>query len=141
LRSGKFDHIRLNLANGDMVGHTGNFDATVTAVECVDRCVGRLWAACQEEGAVLLVTADHGNADEMVELDKKGNPILVDGHTKPKSSHSLNPVPFYLWDPAKCWRLAEVGEAGIASIGGTLLLLAGLELPEGYAPALIQGGA
>lgn len=138
LRSGKFDHIRLNLANGDMVGHTGNFDATVAAVECVDHCVGQLWAACQEVGAVLLVTADHGNADEMVELDKKGNPILVDGQTKPKSSHSLNPVPFYLWDPEQRWQLAEVADAGIASIGATLLLLAGLKTPEGYARALIS---
>jgi 2,3-bisphosphoglycerate-independent phosphoglycerate mutase len=141
LRSGKFDHIRLNLANGDMVGHTGNFEATVTAVECVDHCVGRLWAACQELGAVLLVTADHGNADEMVELDKKGAPILVDGHSKPKSSHSLNPVPFYLWDPGQRWQLADVPDAGIASIGGTLLLLAGLDLPEGYAPTLVEHAA
>jgi hypothetical protein len=77
--SGQYDHIRINFANGDMVGHTGNFDATVTAVEVVDRCLADLEAATLAAGGVLLVTADHGNADEMVELEK-GRVVLVDGH-------------------------------------------------------------
>ena len=138
IRAREADHVRLNLANGDMVGHTGNMDATIRAVECVDRCVGALAAACAEVGAVLLVTADHGNADEMVELDKQGRPLLVDGAPKPKTSHSLNPVPFVLVDAAHRWALADVPHAGIASIGGTLLHLCGVPAPPEYLPSLVK---
>lgn len=158
IRSGRYGHIRLNLANGDMVGHSGDFAATVRAVEAVDRCVGRLRAAAAAAGAVLVVTADHGNADEMVELDKKGRPLLVDGRRKPRTSHSLNPVPFHLADPAGRWELvpdaelsagaagvsaegagaADAEPPGIASVGATLLMLHGIAAPEGYAPSLIR---
>jgi 2,3-bisphosphoglycerate-independent phosphoglycerate mutase len=138
LQSGRFDHVRLNLANGDMVGHTGNLPATVRAVECVDTCVGRLADACARAGAVLLVTADHGNADQMVELDGKGRPVLADGKPKPRTSHSLNPVPFVLVDPVGRWALADVPDAGIASIGGTLLTLAGLPVPPDFLPPLVR---
>jgi 2,3-bisphosphoglycerate-independent phosphoglycerate mutase len=140
LGSGRFDHVRLNLANGDMVGHTGNFDATVRAVETVDACLSELEAAAKAAGGVLLVTADHGNADEMYELDKKGAPVLVDGKRKPRTAHSLNPVPFVLADFSGQWALdAEACRgAGIASIGGTVLALAGIALPNGYLPALVK---
>jgi 2,3-bisphosphoglycerate-independent phosphoglycerate mutase len=133
------DHVRLNLANGDMVGHTGNLPATIRAVECVDACVGRIAEAARAAHAILLVTADHGNADEMVELDKKGAPILdAQGKPKPRTSHSLNPVPFVLVDAAHEWTLADLPDAGIANIGGTLLVLAGLPLPADYLPALVK---
>jgi 2,3-bisphosphoglycerate-independent phosphoglycerate mutase len=140
IASGRFDHVRLNLANGDMVGHTGNFDATVRAVETVDACLAELEAAAKAAGGVLLVTADHGNADEMYELDKKGAPVIVDGRRKPRTAHSLNPVPFVLADFSGQWALdAEACRgAGIASIGGTVLALAGIALPEGYLPALVK---
>jgi 2,3-bisphosphoglycerate-independent phosphoglycerate mutase len=137
LRSGRFDHIRLNLANGDMVGHSGDFAATVAAMEAVDACVGRLVEACEAAGAILLVTADHGNADEMYELDKKGAPILVDGRRKPRTSHSLNPVPFILLDPTGTWRLECPPDAGIAQVGGTLLALFGVPAPADYLPPLV----
>jgi 2,3-bisphosphoglycerate-independent phosphoglycerate mutase len=138
IRSGEFDHVRLNLANGDMVGHTGNLPATVAAVACVDACVGQLAEACAEAGAVLLVTADHGNADQMVELDKHGVAVLLDGKPKPRTSHSLNPVPFVLVDAAGRWALADVPDAGIANIGATLLVLAGLTPPDAYLPSLVH---
>ncbi len=144
LRSGNFDHVRLNLANGDMVGHTGNFAATVEAMEAVDACLGALVDACREVGAILLVTADHGNADEMYELDKNGAPLLVDGERKPRTSHSLNPVPFILLDPTGAWKLdcppiVGVGATpGIAQIGGTLLTLFGVPLPADYLPPLVH---
>jgi len=138
LRSGRFDHVRLNIANGDMVGHTGNFAATVEAMEVVDQALGRLVTAAREVGAVLLVTADHGNADQMVELDGRGRPVLdANGQRKPRTSHSLNPVPFILVDPHHQWRLEPPAEAGIASVGGTLLALFGLPLPDGYLPPLV----
>jgi 2,3-bisphosphoglycerate-independent phosphoglycerate mutase len=143
LRSGRYDHVRLNLANGDMVGHTGNFPATVAAMEFVDACLGTLVDVCAEVGAILLVTADHGNADEMYELDKKGAPILVDGVRKPRTSHSLNPVPFVLVDPTHAWQLdcpplTKDGGPGIAQIGGTLLTLFGVPLPADYLPPLVR---
>lgn len=141
IRSGRFDHVRINLANGDMVGHTGNFDATVQALECVDTCIKSITEACRESGAILLVTADHGNADEMYELDKNGAPLLVNGVRKPRTSHSLNPVPFVLVDGQGEWQLTDVSNAGIASIGGTLLTMFGIPLPEDYAPALVRRSA
>ncbi len=137
IRNGGFDHIRINLANGDMVGHTGNFSATVQAIEVVDECVAELVAACRAGNAILLVTADHGNADEMFELDKSGRPIVENTKTKVRTSHTLNPVPFLLMDPEARWTLADVPDAGIANIGGTVLHLAGLSLPEGYLPSLV----
>jgi 2,3-bisphosphoglycerate-independent phosphoglycerate mutase len=138
LRSGRFDHVRLNLANGDMVGHSGDFAATVRAMECVDRNVGRLAAAARETGAILLVTADHGNADEMYELDKKGAPMVVNGVRKPRTSHTLNPVPFLLVDPTATWQLRCPPESGIAQIGATLLTLLGVPVPPDYLPALVS---
>ncbi len=138
LQAGQVDHVRLNLANGDMVGHTGKLAATVAAVECVDACVGRLVHACEVAGAVLLVTADHGNADQMVELDKAGAPVCEDGKPKPRTSHSLNPVPFILVDSRGRWELCDVPGAGIANIGATLLTLAGLTPPDDYLPSLVH---
>ena len=137
MRSGKYDHVRLNIANGDMVGHTGDFAATVRAMETVDENLGRLVAASREVGAILLITADHGNADEMIELDKKGAPILVNGKTRPRTSHSLNPVPFLLVDPTGRWTLQNEAQSSIAQIGGTLLTLLGVPLPPDYLPSLV----
>jgi len=142
LEAGRLQHARLNLANGDMVGHTGDLDATIRAVEILDECVGRLAAACERLGAILLVTADHGNADEMFRWDRKRGRYAVDadGVRVPSSSHSLNPVPVILADPTGRWTLegtvpgAEVG--GLARIGGTLLALCGLPVPETWLPSL-----
>ncbi len=138
VREGCWDHVRLNLPNGDMVGHTGDFAATVRAMETVDACVGALEAAVREVGGVLVVTADHGNADLMVELDGKGRPIEVDGHRKPRTSHSLNPVPVILVDATGAWDLHVPDGAGIASLGATLLALCGIDRPEGYLPSLVS---
>ena len=153
IRSRTFDQIRINLANGDMVGHTGRMAATVAAMEVVDGCVGRIAAAMAEVGGVLLITADHGNADQMVELDKKGAKILgPDGAPKPRTSHSLNPVPFVLVDASGLWRLREPARdparwsdpaegpalESIARVGATLLTLSGLHVPGSYLPSLVE---
>ena len=139
LRSGQYDHVRLNLANGDMVGHSGDFAATVTAMEVVDACLGELESCVRAVGGVMIVTADHGNADEMVELDKKGAPVLEGGARKPRTSHSLNPVPVILVDASGQWRLEAPsdGSAGIANLGATVLNLCGVATPEGYLPSLV----
>ena len=134
---GTYDHVRLNLANGDMVGHSGDWDATVRAVEAVDVCVGRLVDACAQADAILLVTADHGNADQMYEIEK-GQVVTVDGRRKPRTAHSLNPVPFILVDPRGAWTVTPPPKPGIASIGGTILTLLGIPLPADYLPALVS---
>jgi len=92
---------RINFANGDMVGHTGDRRAAILAVEAVDLALGRVLFAVRRAGGTALVTADHGNADEMYERDKSGR-FQVDANTgrfKPRTSHSLNPVPLILYDP------------------------------------------
>jgi 2,3-bisphosphoglycerate-independent phosphoglycerate mutase len=137
-KSGKYRHLRLNYPNGDMVGHTGVLGSTVLAVEAVDLCVGRLMRATEELGGILIVTADHGNADEMYELDKKG--AIQKG--KAKTAHTLNPVPFWIHDPAARgeYRLAAVEKPGLSNVAATLLLLMGYLPPPDYDPALITFG-
>jgi 2,3-bisphosphoglycerate-independent phosphoglycerate mutase len=144
ITSGEHDHIRLNLANGDMVGHTGVLSATIAAMEVVDACVGRLEAAVRAAGGVLLITADHGNADEMFQVDKKTGGYLTDadGTRRPSTSHSRNPVPLILLDTANQWSLVATDHdqpvGSIARIGGTLLHLCGLTPPDHYLPSLVQ---
>lgn len=139
LASGKHRHARLNYANGDMVGHTGHRDAAILAVEAVDLCVGRLMKAIAELEGALLVTADHGNADEMYE--HKGSELIRDasGALRVKTSHTLNPVPCYLYAPtAEGLRLAPRDpQPGLANIAATTLELLGFEPPEGYRPSLL----
>jgi len=137
---GTADHVRLNLANGDMVGHTGNLAATIRAVELVDACVGALEGAVRDAGGVLLVTADHGNADQMFMLDKRSDDFQRDasGDPVPCTSHSLNPVPFVMVDPSGRWRLAPVDAPGLACVAATVLNLFGYEAPTDYRPSLVE---
>jgi 2,3-bisphosphoglycerate-independent phosphoglycerate mutase len=129
IRSGAYRVLRCNFANGDMVGHTGNFRAATMAIEAVDLALGRLLQAIAEAGGVALITADHGNADEMFELDKKTreparNP---DGSFKAKTAHTLNPVPLILVDHASGGRLAlrDDPAAGLSNIAATVAGLLG----------------
>lgn len=135
-------HFRINLANGDMVGHTGDLEAAVVAVECVDLVLGRLLAGLERLGGVALVTADHGNADEMFERAKGGD-FAVDkaGRIKPRTSHTLNPVPCFLFDPrdrVPAKLAATVERPGLADVAATTLELLGFEPPEDYAPSLLR---
>jgi 2,3-bisphosphoglycerate-independent phosphoglycerate mutase len=132
--------LRLNWANGDMVGHTGNFDATVAAMEIVDAEVGRLHDACRAMGALLVLTADHGNADDMWMRDKKGHPQrTADGTPLPKTSHTLAPVPLTIVDPRGGWQLRDdLPEAGLGNVAATVVSLLGLVPPEGMAPSLVR---
>lgn len=115
IRSNKYDVIICNFANADMVGHTGNFDAAVKAVEALDTCLGRVWSALKEAGGEMIVTADHGNAEFMRD-DNTGQ-----SHT----AHTSNPVPLiYAGRAAKC---AEQGT--LADIAPTMLNLMDLSVP------------
>jgi len=133
---------RLNFANCDMVGHTGVLEASILAVEAVDLCLGRLVAAIEEMKGILVVTADHGNADDMYEREKSGA-FQIDpatGRPRPRTSHSLNPVPFIIHDPRdpRAIRLRDdLPQAGLANVAATLFHLLGYEAPEGYEPDLI----
>ncbi len=136
--------IRLNFPNGDMVGHTGVYSATQIAVETVDLCLGRILAAVREANGILVVSADHGNADDMYEHDKKSGKVRTEnGRIKVKTSHSLNPVPVYIYDPAGTARLKLRSKQGlgISSLAATCLSLLGFEPPSGYDPGIVDVGA
>jgi 2,3-bisphosphoglycerate-independent phosphoglycerate mutase len=145
--SGKYAFIRLNYPNGDMVGHTGVYQAVVAGMEGMDLQLGRLRAAVEEAGGIMILTADHGNSDDMYEHDKKSGAVLrkPDGSPKAKTSHSLNPVPCVLFDPERKGeygaelRGGEKGEAGlgISSLAATCAELLGLRTPEGYDPSIL----
>jgi 2,3-bisphosphoglycerate-independent phosphoglycerate mutase len=144
LRTGKHRFARVNYANGDMVGHTGSFDATVVAVETVDLQLARLTACVEQLGGILVVTADHGNADEMFQRDKAGR-VQRDARTGVpvvKTSHTLNPVPFLIHDPSRGDRYEidpdRVRTAGIANVTATCLELLGYVPPVDLEPSLIR---
>ncbi|WP_025184009.1 2,3-bisphosphoglycerate-independent phosphoglycerate mutase [Leptospira kirschneri] len=140
LNENKQDFYRVNYANGDMVGHTGNYPATVQAMEFLDGCVERLWKICEKQNIVLLITADHGNADEMFQLDKKGN-VERDSHGNPipKTSHTLNSVPISVLDPENKIRFrSNLSNPGLANVAATILDVMGYETPEGYSSSLIE---
>ena len=101
IESGEFEFVRINYPNGDMVGHTGVIPAVIESVEAVDEGVGRLMEALKKVNGVLICSADHGNSDDMVQLDKS-HALMRDAEGKllMKTSHSLNPVPVYVYDPA-----------------------------------------
>lgn len=141
---GSFDFGRINLANGDMVGHTGNLEASIIAVSTVDQCVGRLIQAAHATNTILVLTADHGNCDEMFDVKEDGpkdwKDLTMSARPRPKTSHTLNPVPFYLYDPvgASHLRLTQNLDGSIANIPATALALMGLPPKDSYLPSLIE---
>jgi 2,3-bisphosphoglycerate-independent phosphoglycerate mutase len=141
MRNGSFDVGRINLANGDMVGHTGDLPATVVAVSTLDMMLGRLIRAAEASNTVLLITADHGNCDDMLDV-KPGQASgweALDAALPPKTSHSLSPVPFYLYDPAGMnhYQLRQGQAHTLANVANTVIQLMGLEPCERYEPGLI----
>ncbi len=131
LRAGTFQFGRLNFPSGDMVGHTGDLDATIEAMEVIDECMAELIAAIDELGGVLVYTADHGNADIMF--------TETDGVRTAKTSHTLSPVPFAIHDARADagYQLANVDSPGLANVTATLLNLLGYEAPADWEPSLI----
>ena len=141
IESGKFRMIRLNFPNGDMVGHTGSMDAVLVAMGALDLCVARIAEAVRKAGGVLVISADHGNADDMYEHDKKGN-LKLDKNGAParKTSHSLNPVPCIIYDPESKGEYSDELKTGlgISSLAATCIELLGYEAPEGYDPSVLN---
>lgn len=142
LKSGRYRTLRCNFANGDMVGHTGNFQAATLAIEAVDLSLARILPVIDALGGVALITADHGNADEMYELDKKTreparNP---DGSFKAKTAHTLNPVPLILYDNSSGGKLGlrQTDTAGLSNIAATVANLLGLEKYPAWDESLLE---
>ena len=140
IESGKYDMIRLNFPNGDMVGHTGSMDAVLVSMEALDLCLGRIKEAVENAGGVLVISADHGNADDMYEHKKDGS-LKKDGegNIARKTSHSLNPVPCIVYDPEfKGEYESTLREGlGISSLGATCIELLGFKAPEEYDPSVL----
>jgi 2,3-bisphosphoglycerate-independent phosphoglycerate mutase len=139
LKSEKYRTLRVNYANGDMVGHTGDYDAAIVAVETVDLCLARLLPVIDRLGGVAMITADHGNADEMFQLDKNGEPAKdEDGSQKAKTSHTLNPVPFYFYDNVSegAIRMAEGRTFGLSNVAASTVNLLGYEAPGMWDPGM-----
>jgi len=127
IKSGKYDMIVLNFANPDMVGHTGSIPAAIKAVETVDTGLGKIASAIEQMGGALLVTADHGNAEMMIDPATGG----------PHTAHTLNPVPLILMGAGN--RIV-VKEGRLADIAPTMLELMGLPKPaEMTGSSLLQG--
>ena len=118
INSGKYDSIILNYANPDMVGHTGSLEAAVKAVETIDGCVARVVEAIEKQNGILIITADHGNAEQLVDYET-GEPF---------TAHTTNPVPFILVNADPKYTLKEGG--CLADIIPTLIELMGMEKPE-----------
>ena len=142
IKSGKYDHIRLNYPNGDMVGHTGVFNAVVCSMEGMDLQLGRLKAAIEEAGGIMCITADHGNSDDMYEHKKDGSVAKdASGEPKAKTSHSLNPVPGIIYDPEYKgeYDTEHLNEGlGISSWPATLMTLMGFVPPTDYDKSIIN---
>ncbi|MCQ2771127.1 MAG: 2,3-bisphosphoglycerate-independent phosphoglycerate mutase [Clostridia bacterium] len=141
IKSGEYKYIRANFPNGDMVGHTGNYCATICSMEALDLQLARLLTAIDEAHGVAIITADHGNADEMYEFDKKkGCPKTnSDGSPKAKTSHTLNPVPCIIYDNYTAAEYdVKSGDFGLANVAATVTNFLGYEAPEMWNESLIN---
>ena len=128
MASGKYDFLRCNFPNGDMVGHTGVMSAVVTAMEYVDAGVGRILEAADKYGYTVLITADHGNADQMTETKK--------GKTSVRTAHSLNPVPFIIYDTDTKYEIKD-GAYGLSNVAPTVVKLMGIEAPACWDASMV----
>ncbi|KAG2653912.1 hypothetical protein PVAP13_1NG412500 [Panicum virgatum] len=129
--SGKFDQVRVNLPNGDMVGHTGDIEATVVACKAADEAVKIILDAVEQVGGIYLVTADHGNAEDMVKRNKSGKPLLdKSGGIQILTSHTLQPVPVAIGGPGLHPGVkfrTDIQTPGLANVAATVMNLHGFE--------------
>ena len=143
LESGEYKYLRVNFPNGDMVGHTGSLLATRCSMEALDLQLARILKALDKVGGVALITADHGNADEMYEMDKKTGLPKADknGNFKSKTSHTLNPVPCIIYDNVTNGAYsvkADEGNFGLSNVAATMVNLMGFEAPAIWDESIIK---
>ena len=145
LKSGKYKYLRVNFPNGDMVGHTGSFLATECSMEALDLQLARILKVVDELHGAAIITADHGNADEMYEIDKKtkGPKVEKDGSFKAKTSHTLNPVPCIIYDnfTANGYKV-KLGreDFGLSAVAATTVNLLGYEAPDIWDESMVELG-
>ncbi|KAK1322552.1 2,3-bisphosphoglycerate-independent phosphoglycerate mutase [Acorus calamus] len=140
--SGKFHQVRVNLPNSDMVGHTGDIEATIVACKAADKAVKMIIEAIEQVGGIYVVTADHGNAEDMVKRNKKGQPLLDKaGNIQILTSHTLQPVPIAIGgaglSPGVRFR-NDVPNGGLANVAATVMNLHGFVAPNDYETTLIE---
>jgi len=143
ISSGTYEYIKLNFPNGDMVGHTGIYQAVVCSMEGMDLQLGRIAESVKKAGGVMVISADHGNSDDMFECDQKTGKVVIrpdNGKPKAKTSHSLNPVPCIIYDPEYQgdYELELREGLGISSLAATCIELLGYVPPEDYDPSVIR---
>ena len=143
LRSGEYKYLRVNFPNGDMVGHTGSFLATECSMEALDLQLARILKVVDELHGVALITADHGNADEMYEIDKKSGAPKAnkDGSFKAKTSHTLNPVPFIVYDNfySENYDLKQGRtDFGLSNVAATTVNMLGYDAPDMWDESMIS---
>ena len=132
--------VRVNYPNGDMVGHTGDLEAAIIAVEATDLSLARLLRLVDDVGGVAIVTADHGNCDQMFQIDKKTGEYARgdDGTPIPHTAHTLNPVPLWIYAPGMSIELSELPVRRLSNVAATALTLMGIEPPDTMDPSLIR---
>ncbi len=143
LNSKKYKYLRVNFPNGDMVGHTGSLAATRCSMEAQDLQLGRILPVVDALGGVALITADHGNADEMYEMDKKSGQPKADksGKFKAKTSHTLNPVPCIIYDNTEArehYTVKTEGAFGLSNVAATTVNLLGYKAPEMWDASIVE---
>jgi 2,3-bisphosphoglycerate-independent phosphoglycerate mutase len=142
LKSGQYHQVRLNFPNGDMVGHTGDLKATIVACTAVDKAVTELLKAVEEVGGRFLITADHGNAETMLQKDKKGVPLKdKEGKPRPLSSHTLVPVPVAIGGPGlpkEAKFRGDLKDAGLTNVTAAIINLLGFQAPEHMQTSLLE---
>lgn len=140
IESDEYQFLRINLANGDMVGHTGNMEAAIIGVESVDLALARILKVVAKAKGVCLITADHGNADEMFELDKKTKAPKQneDGSFKAKTSHTLNLVPLHMFNGTDKNLAFKEGQFGLSNIAATVTNLLGYEAHEKWDESMLK---
>jgi 2,3-bisphosphoglycerate-independent phosphoglycerate mutase len=141
IKSGKFDFLRCNFPNGDMVGHTGSLTATKISMEALDLCLARILKAVDEVKGIAIITADHGNADEMYEIDKKTGKAKhnADGSIAAKTSHTLNKVPCYFYDNYYKDNYTFVdGDYGLSNVAATVVTLMGETPPPMWDESMVK---
>ena len=133
IQEGSYDFGLINFANPDMLGHTGDMRAVIRGVEEVDACLGKILQALEQAGGMAIITADHGNADEMLITNAKGTQEI-------STKHSINPVPCIFFDPSRGSqiRINNLEKPGLANIAASNFVLMGLDVPEGLEPALVD---
>ena len=143
LKSGEYKYLRVNFPNGDMVGHTGSFLATECSMEALDLQLARILKVVDELHGAAIITADHGNADEMYEIDKKTKAPKAgkDGSFKAKTSHTLNPVPCIIYDNFTADKYSvkkDRADLGLSSVAATTVNLLGYEAPAIWDESLVE---